>query len=218
MGDLVVIGGQASITLPAIIAEAGDKASEHFLEFFGATIRNKNTRAAYVRTVAQFCRWCEQHKLSLAGIRSLHMSAYIEALEMNPQSVKQLLAALRGLFNWLVIKQVVPDNPALFAKGPRFSRQIGVTPILESGQMRMLLDSIPKTREVKIPKKHGPSSPSWPILSGASAPSPVPSAVTTGSKAIAPACACWKRRQGKARLAAPRGGAIFGCVSGGGED
>ena len=28
--------------MPAIIASAGDKASEHFLEFFAATIRNKN--------------------------------------------------------------------------------------------------------------------------------------------------------------------------------
>jgi site-specific recombinase XerC len=62
---------------------------------------------------------------------------------------------LRGLFNWLVVKQVVPDNPALFVKGPRFSRQIGVTPILEAEQMRTLLDSIKTTRVVKIPAKHG---------------------------------------------------------------
>jgi integrase/recombinase XerD len=141
--------------VPALIAAAGEKASEHFLEFFAATIRNKNTRAAYMQAVAQFCRWCEEHDLRLASIRPLHMSAYIEGLSMSAPSVKQHLAALRGLFNWLVVKQVVPDNPALFVKGPRFSRQIGVTPILESRQMRMLLDSIPVTWEVKIPKKHG---------------------------------------------------------------
>jgi site-specific recombinase XerD len=135
--------------VPAIIADAGHKASEHFLEFFAATIRNKNTRAAYMQAVAQFCRWCEEHGLQLSSIRPLHMSAYIEALEMSAPSVKQHLAALRGLFNWLVVKQVVPENPALFVKG---------TPILESGQMRMLLDSIPVTREVKIPKKHGGAS------------------------------------------------------------
>jgi site-specific recombinase XerD len=69
--------------------------------------------------------------------------------------VKQHLAALRGLFNWLVVKQVVSENPAMFVKGPRFSRQTGVTPILEAEQMRALLDSIPVAREVKIPKKHG---------------------------------------------------------------
>ena len=43
----------------------------------------------------------------------------------------------------------------MFVKGPRFSRQIGVTPILEAEQMRALLDSIPVTREITIPKKHG---------------------------------------------------------------
>jgi protein gp37 len=68
----------ASFPVPAIIADAGERASEHFLEFFAATIRNKNTRAAYVQAVAQFCRWCEQHQLQLATIRPLHMSAYIE--------------------------------------------------------------------------------------------------------------------------------------------
>jgi len=141
--------------VPALIKAAGEKASEHFLEFFAATIRNKNTRAAYMQAVAQFCRWCERHELRLASIRPLHMSAYIEGLQMSAPSVKQHLAALRGLFNWLVVNQVVPDNPALFVKGPRFSRQIGITPIMESAQMRMLLDSIPVTREVKIPKKHG---------------------------------------------------------------
>jgi hypothetical protein len=55
--------------VPAIIASAGDKASEHFLEFFAATIRNKNTRAAYVQAVAQFFRWCEEYDLKLASIR-----------------------------------------------------------------------------------------------------------------------------------------------------
>ena len=68
---------------PAIIADAGEKASEHFLEFFAATIRNKNTRAAYVQAVAQFCRWCEGNELTLAGIRPLHMSAYIEGLGLS---------------------------------------------------------------------------------------------------------------------------------------
>jgi site-specific recombinase XerD len=158
-GDLVpsplLPAPSGGFPVPAIIADAGDKASEHFLEFFAATIRNKNTRAAYVQAVAQFCRWCEEHQLRLAAIRPLHVSAYIEAKPMSAPSVKQHLAALPGLFNWLVIRQVVPENPATFVNGPRFSRQIGITPILESGQMRMLLDSISATREVKTPKKHG---------------------------------------------------------------
>src|SRR5277367_1613885 len=93
-----------SFPVPAIIADAGEKASEHFLEFFAATIRNKNTRAAYMQAVGKFCGWCEQHQLRLATIRPLHMSAYIEGLALSAPSVKQHLAALRGLFNWLVVK------------------------------------------------------------------------------------------------------------------
>lgn len=141
--------------VPAIIAAAGDKASEHFLEFFAATIRNKNTRAAYMTAVAQFCRWCQDKGLKLSGIRPLHVSDYIESKQMSPPLIKQHLAALRGLFNWLVIRQVVPDNPALFVKGPKFSRQVGITPIMEAEQMRLLLVSIPVVRKVKVAQKHG---------------------------------------------------------------
>jgi hypothetical protein len=36
---------------------AGDKAVRRFLEFFAATIRNKNTRMAYYRTAARFFAW-----------------------------------------------------------------------------------------------------------------------------------------------------------------
>src|SRR5215472_2524651 len=77
--------------VPAIIAAAGDKASEHFLEFFAATIRNKNTRAAYMTAIAQFCSWCEEYGWQLAQVRPLHVSAYIElkSKSMTAPSVKQ---------------------------------------------------------------------------------------------------------------------------------
>jgi integrase/recombinase XerD len=165
--DLQILpAGRTSAPVPAIIAAAGDKASEHFLEFFAATIRNKNTRAAYMQAIAQFCHWCEEHKLRLATIRPLHVSAYIESKDMSPPSIKQHLAALRGLFNWLVVKQVVPENPAMFVKGPKFSRQVGITPIMEAEQVRQLLDSIPVTRKVKVPKKHGGGHKEVPDIKG----------------------------------------------------
>ncbi len=44
----------SSIVVPAIFADAGDQAARRFLEFFAATIRNKNTRMAYYRAVCQF--------------------------------------------------------------------------------------------------------------------------------------------------------------------
>jgi site-specific recombinase XerD len=112
----------SEFSAPARIAVVGDKASELFLECFAATIRNKNTRADYMTAVGQFCVWCRDKGLRLPHIRPL-VPDYIETLPLSVPSIKQHLAALRGLFNWLVIKQVVADNPALSVKGPKFSRQ-----------------------------------------------------------------------------------------------
>jgi len=39
----------SALPVPASFVAAGDKASEHFLEFFAVRIRNKNTRAACVQ-------------------------------------------------------------------------------------------------------------------------------------------------------------------------
>ena len=134
----------SSLPVPVLIAQAGRHASEHFLEFFAAQIRNRNTRAAYVQVAVQFFDWCGERQLRLDTIRPLHVAAYIEGKQnvMSAPSIKQHLAGLRSLFNWLVVKQAVSSNPVLFVKGPKFSREVGVTPILEPAQMRTLLDSL----------------------------------------------------------------------------
>lgn len=41
------------------------------------------------------------------------------------QTVKQALAALRMLFDWLVIGQIVPTNPAGSVRGPKYSMEGG---------------------------------------------------------------------------------------------
>jgi hypothetical protein len=57
---------------PRLIAAAGEKAARRFLEFFAATIRNKNTRMAYYRAVVRFFAWCDRHTVSwLACIAAL---------------------------------------------------------------------------------------------------------------------------------------------------
>jgi len=90
----------AGIVVPAIIADAGDAAARRFLEFFAATIRNRNTRTAYLHAVTRFFAWCEHHQLGqLADIEPLHVAAYIEALgkDFEKPTVKQHLAAIRML-------------------------------------------------------------------------------------------------------------------------
>ena len=139
-----------NVPAPAVIGAAGAEARERFFEFFAAQIRNRNTRSAYLQAAHQFFAWCEARGLELLHIRPLHVAAYIEAKqrELSPPSIKQHLAGLRMLFNWLVLGQVLPTNPAIFVKGPKFSRQVGITPILEAKQMRDLLDSI-ETASIK---------------------------------------------------------------------
>ncbi len=130
------------LTLPAIIEDAGEHASRKFLEFFVARIRNKNTRAAYGRAVMQFFDWCEERGLALHEIEPIAVSAYIEGHPGSVPTVKQHLAAIRMLFDHLVVSQVVPFNPAHAVRGPRHVIKKGKTPVLTAEEARMLFDSI----------------------------------------------------------------------------
>ena len=53
--------GKAGLgALPVIVARAGERAAWRFVEFFTATIRNRNTRAAFARAVKEvLCLACE---------------------------------------------------------------------------------------------------------------------------------------------------------------
>lgn len=134
----------ASWQPPALIAAAGEQASRRFLEFFTVTIRNPNTRAAYAQACGQFFAWCEERRFELDTIEPMVVAAYIEQLGKvrAPQTVKQHLAAIRMLFDWLVTGQVLPHNPAHAVRGPRYSIKKGKTPVLDAKEARALLDSI----------------------------------------------------------------------------
>ena len=58
-------------------------------------------------------------------------------------NVKQQLAAIRMLFDWLVVGQMMPSNPAASVRGPKYVVKTGKTPVLESDEWRRLIDSIP---------------------------------------------------------------------------
>ncbi len=92
---LVINGGPI---LPAVIADAGEKAGRRFIEFFTATVRNKNTREAYARTIGDFFAWCHRRRLTLTGIRPVDVAAYIENLTTNKSAptVKHLLPYFPG--------------------------------------------------------------------------------------------------------------------------
>ena len=75
------------------------------------------------------------------------MSRPIEGLqqEHSAPGVKQQLAAVRMLFDWLITGQVLPTNPAAAVRGPKHVVKTGKTPVLEGAESRKLLKSIPDT-------------------------------------------------------------------------
>jgi integrase/recombinase XerD len=154
---------QSSLIVPSMIAEAGDRAARRFLEFFAASIENDNTRMAYYRAVCSFFAWLERHGIGeLADIEPFHVAAYLKALRVSDAgdrsikeraasrpTIKQHLAAIRMLFDWLVVGQVLAINPAHAVRGPKHVVKRGKTPVLSEEQARQLLASIKVTKTIK---------------------------------------------------------------------
>jgi site-specific recombinase XerD len=82
----------------------------------------------------------------------VHVAAYIEGLQATAAkpTVKQHLAAIRMLFDWLIIGQVLAVNPAHAVRGPKHVVRRGKTPVLTEEQARHLLESIDVTTLVGL--------------------------------------------------------------------
>ena len=138
----VVAGRGADVVLPELIVDAGPDAVARFLEFFAGRIANARTRAAYGRAVGQFLAWCEARGLGLEAVSPLHVAAYIRTHPGSVPTVKQHLAAIRVLCDWLVVSQVLPVNPAAAVRGPKHVVTKGATPVLSPAEARKLLAAI----------------------------------------------------------------------------
>jgi site-specific recombinase XerD len=109
-----------------------------------ANIRNRNTRAAYARAVKQFFDWTDKRHLELREIEAITVAAYIEQLgtALSKPTVKQHLAAIRRLFDYLTTGGILDVNPASAVRGPKYVVRRGKTPVLSAEEARKLLDSI----------------------------------------------------------------------------
>lgn len=142
----------ATMALPALFAP-DPAAGKRFVEFFAANIRNPNTRKVYARAASEFAAWCNQAGLSeLRSIEPLHVATYVESLQtrLAAPSVKLYLAAIRMLFDWLVVGQIIAVNPASSVRGPKHSVKRGNTPVLTAQEARALLDSIAPSSGVAL--------------------------------------------------------------------
>ena len=148
----VVMPDASELPLPAAIAELGPQASERYGTFFTDNIRNKNTRAAYGRAAARFFGWCLERGIAFEGVKSYHVSTYVEELgtQVSKPTVKQHLAAIRRLFDWLIVGQVCESNPAAAVRGPKHSVSSGKTPILDELEAKRLIESIPSDTDIGL--------------------------------------------------------------------
>ena len=136
---------RGAMVVPAMVADLGEAAALRFIDFFTANIRNPNTRAAYAVAVRGFFRWLENRGVrELGAVRTHHVSAYVEVLtrRYKAPTVKQHLAAIRMLFDWLIVGQAVGQNPAAPVRGPKHVVKKGKTPVLDGEEARQLLASI----------------------------------------------------------------------------
>jgi site-specific recombinase XerD len=143
----------AAAVMPVLVTTAGNRASIRFLEFFASAIRNPHTRRAYAHAAGDFLAWCAGAGVpSITAVQPLHVAAWIElqTQTLSAPTVKQHLAAIRHLFDWLVTGQVVPHNPAASVRGPSHIARKGKTPVLDAAEARQLLDSIDVTTPIGL--------------------------------------------------------------------
>ena len=142
--DVLSLPASSSDHLPALF-QAGPDSGRRFWEFFTVNIRNANTRRAYFKAVERFAAWCEERGLDdLSAVTPMLVAAYVEQLGQThaKPTVKQHLAAIRMLFDWLVTGQVVASNPAHAVRGPKHSVKKGKTSVLDATEMRNLIAAI----------------------------------------------------------------------------
>src|SRR6202040_3087676 len=139
----IVTRTSASAWIPELIAASGPEVTETYIDFFTATIRNRNTRLAYARACWQFFDWCRAHGLELTTVRPFHVAAWIEDFQgpNRPLSKSSLRCGCCMIF-WSF--GVTPSNPAHSVRGPKYVVKKGKTPVWSREDAKTLLDSIPK--------------------------------------------------------------------------
>ena len=131
------------VLLPALITESGERAAMRFVDFFTSNIRNPNTRKAYAKDVENFLACCAARGVrELSHIQPLHVAGFVEELTQTKSAptAKQHLLAIRMLFDWLIMGQVVAQNPAHAVRGPKHIVKHGKTSVLSTDEARALLD------------------------------------------------------------------------------
>src|SRR5262249_18794603 len=95
---------------------------------------------------------CGEGRRATRGDRERALATYIEELQRarSAPTAKLRLAALRRLFDWMVIGQIMATNPAATVRGPRHVVRRGKTPVLDPAEARRLIDAIDTTTVIGL--------------------------------------------------------------------
>lgn len=145
--------GGFAMALPAVIANAGERARRATFEFFTARIANDHTRKAYARAVERFCGWCDAHRIALPDLDPPKVSGYLHGLQdrVSVASVKLTASAIRHWLDFLTERGALDHNPSLSVRTARLVVKEGKTPVLSREQARAffaVLDAAADTRDL----------------------------------------------------------------------
>ncbi len=121
------------------------KTAETFLELLGARVRNPNTRSAYRVAWRSFLAFCSARQLELESVKAYHVGSWLDQHPGSKSTQRQHLAAVRLLFDSLLMRGVVEYNPAARARPPRLVRESSQTPVFEEAEITFLDSISPKS-------------------------------------------------------------------------
>lgn len=111
----------------------------------------ERTRRAYGVDLGQFVEWANQRDLEPGKVRHRDVRRYGAGLSSDgaaAATVARKLAAIRGLFDFLVRTERVGQNPADLVSSPK--REEKLPRVLNGEQMRSLLERIPTRTSLEL--------------------------------------------------------------------
>jgi site-specific recombinase XerD len=111
----------------------------------------ERTRKAYGVDLGQFVEWAKERGLEPGEVRHRDVRRYGAGLSSDgaaPATVARKLAAIRGLFDFLVRTERVGQNPADLVSSPK--REEKLPRVLNGEQVRSLLEQIPARTSLEL--------------------------------------------------------------------
>ena len=91
-----------------------------------------------------FLERCDSQDIRLTAIRPTHVAQWRDLLlkTHSPTTVKQHMSAVKRLFDWLQLRDIINSNPVQPVRPPRLTRRKARSPALKPAEVVRLFDAI----------------------------------------------------------------------------